>query len=457
MRTPIDHCSRWALAVACGLLAACVAAPPAPATREQAWVQATADGHWQLRAITTAAQCPPVRWSDGATPMVTRTGPGVIAARSKGGQPATKDAVFDLRSCEAAWPDAASTVQVGAQRLARPRQDFQHIVLIGDTGCRMKQSDNAFQDCLDAGQWPFAAIARAAAAQQPDLVVHLGDIHYRESPCPVAQPGCAGSPWGYGSDAWLADLFTPARPLLTAAPWVFVRGNHESCGRAGLGWFRFVDPAPWSTERSCEDPAQDERGEFSEPYAVALSADTQLIVFDSSFAAGLPKAADSVVGARYTAQLRRVSELAAAKPHNFFLNHHPVLGFAGSASGAAKPGHAGLLSVMAAEHPARLYAHGVDLVMNGHVHLFEAIGFASEHPAALVLGNSGSQMEGHVDPRAAMAAQPAPGAQVASFATQNGFGFATLDRVGEAWLLTEWDAAGQALLKCHLQVSRLHC
>jgi hypothetical protein len=389
--------------------------------------------------------------------MHTRAEPGVVAPRLQGGQADTKAAVFDVRSCEAPWPEGAAQVQVGAQRLARPQREPQHIVLIGDTGCRMKRSDNAYQDCLNPERWPFAAIARAAAAQQPDLVVHVGDIHYRESPCPPGRAGCAGSPWGYGADTWQADLFQPAAPLLAAAPWVFVRGNHESCSRAGMGWFRFVDAAPWVASRSCVNPEQDDQGDFSEPFAVALSADTQLIVFDSSFAAGQAYASDSAVYRHYTAQLRRVAELAASKPHSFFLNHHPVLGYAGSASGAVKPGNAALLSVMAAAHPARLYADGVDLVMNGHVHLFEALGFASAHPATLVLGNSGSQMEGHVSTDAALAAQPAPGAVVETFETQAGFGYATLDKSGAGWLLTEWDTAGHALKRCTITGRKLQC
>jgi 3',5'-cyclic AMP phosphodiesterase CpdA len=447
------------------LLAACTTpAPPPLAPPVQAWVQAAADGQWQVRAITSAAQCPKLRWADGQLPMRTRAAPAVLPARTLGAQPDSKASVFDLRSCEATWPASVARLQVvpageraAAQLLLQPRPEPQHIVLIGDTGCRMKQSENAFQDCLDPQQWPFAAIAQAAAAQQPDLVVHVGDIHYRESPCPPGRAGCAGSPWGYGADVWQADLFQPAAPLLAAAPWVFVRGNHESCSRAGLGWFRFVDAAPWAAPRTCEDPAQDSQGDFSEPYAVALSADTQLIVFDSSFAAGRAYAPESPVFQRYAAQLRRVAALAATKPHNFFLNHHPVLGFAGSADGAVKPGNAALLSVMAAAHPERLYADGVNVVMNGHVHLFEALGFASAHPATLVLGNSGSQMEGRVASQAALAAQPAPGAQVQSFATQAGFGFATLDRAGDLWRLSEWDVSGQRLLSCTIRGSRLSC
>ena len=45
---------------------------------------------------------------------------------------------------------------------------------------------------------------------QPDLVIHVGDYHYRESPCADGNEGCAGSPWGYGFDAWQADFLASA-------------------------------------------------------------------------------------------------------------------------------------------------------------------------------------------------------------------------------------------------------
>jgi hypothetical protein len=340
------------------LLAACAPLPasetlggPAP---EALWVQADARGAWAIRALTAAAQCPTLRWAQGELPMQTRAAPGRVAPRSDAVQADTKPADFPSRSCEVAWPAGAAEVQLGAQHLKRPAAEPRRIVLIGDTGCRMKASELAFQDCNDAERWPFARVARRAAAMAPDLVIHLGDLHYRESPCPVDKPGCAGSPWGYGDDAWAADLFRPAAPLLAAAPWVFVRGNHESCSRAGAGWFRYLDARPWSAQAACVTPQHDAAAEFTEPYAVALSADTQLIVFDSAFAAGKAYPAGHPVAARYAAQLQRVEALARNKAHSFFLNHHPVLAFGGSASGQPKPGHAGLLSVMAAAHPARL-------------------------------------------------------------------------------------------------------
>ena len=112
--------------------------------------------------------------------------------------------------------------------------------MIGDTGCRLKGKE--IQACNDPTAYPFAKTAQLAAAWKPDLVLHVGDYHYRENECPASAPGCEGSPWGYGWDAWSADFFSPGAPLLNAAPMVMVRGNHENCFRAGQGWMRFLDP-----------------------------------------------------------------------------------------------------------------------------------------------------------------------------------------------------------------------
>ena len=71
-------------------------------------------------------------------------------------------------------------------------------------------------------------------------------------PVPSDQPGCAGSPYGDNWAVWQKDFFNPAAPLLAAAPWVLVRGNHELCDRGGHGWFRLLDPHP--TPIDCTRP-----------------------------------------------------------------------------------------------------------------------------------------------------------------------------------------------------------
>ena len=90
----------------------------------------------------------------------------------------------------------------------------QRILVLGDTGCRIKGA--ALQACNDPAAWPFPPLAAAAAKLKPDLIVHVGDYLYRESACPAGNAGCAGSPWGDNWTTWQADFYTPAAPLLAA-------------------------------------------------------------------------------------------------------------------------------------------------------------------------------------------------------------------------------------------------
>ena len=111
-----------------------------------------------------------------------------------------KAAHFPVLSCETLAPLGAKSALVAGHKLVLPTSDLRRIVVIGDTGCTSKASDSIFQDCNNITAWPFSALAQQAAAQRPDLVVHLGDMHYRESPCSAGVAGCEGSPWGYGFD-----------------------------------------------------------------------------------------------------------------------------------------------------------------------------------------------------------------------------------------------------------------
>ena len=425
----------------------------------------TVQGHSAvLRVLTQAATCPQVQWEgQGAHTMALRVAPATIAQRAGGEQKHAKEAAFEVRVCEAAWPAGVTGASVAGRRVAAPKAEIRRIVIVADTGCRMKASEKAFQSCNDATQWPFAQVARAAAALKPDLVLHIGDIHYRESPCPVDNAGCAASPWGYGYDAWQADLFTPARPLLEAAPWVFVRGNHESCFRAGQGWFRFIDAQPWSEARSCNAPSLDGDADYSEPYAVAVTAQSQFIVFDSSKANGKPYGETDPAYAIYARQLASVAQLAQSPKDSFFLSHHPLLAVAQTKkSGKLKlAGNEGLQSVFSVQYPQRLFPQGVAVALHGHVHLFESMSFKGEHPASLVLGNSGSANEGAAPEAIATGTELYPGVEVEDYASRSEFGFATLDRVDGAapgqWLLTEYAVNGVPVLECSISGGKSRC
>jgi len=450
--TLTSHSSSWSQVV------------PAPVELDALFTVQAEDQHMIVRALTRAPVCPGVEWDgQAAQPMLLRASPATIPVRGDSAQKDSKEAVFDVLTCEAAWPAGVTRARVAGRNVPAPSADIRRIVIIADTGCRMKASENAFQPCNDPVKWPFAQVAQSAAATRPDLVIHIGDIHYRESPCPPGNAGCANVPWGFGYDAWQADFFTPAKPLLAAAPWVFVRGNHETCARAGQGWFRFIAPQAWRLERSCNDPAFDADADYSEPYAVPVDANTQFLVFDSSKTNGKPFQTTDWAFGKYTQELKTVGQLAQHKPDSFFMSHHPLLAVAPgkNASKFKLAGNEGLQSVFGVLYPERLFPEGVSVAIHGHVHFFESISFKSQHPVSLVLGNAGSANEGAIPQVLPPGSVLYPGAEVEDYAARAEFGFATLDRVDSAingaWLLTEYTTTGQAVLQCAISRGKSRC
>ncbi len=452
-----------ALAV-CSLLGACHAVQAEPQALASVYTVQAPQGQWVVRALTHATHCPGIAW-DGQPPvaMHLRAAQGTVAVRRDAAQADSKPAIFDVTSCEATWPAHAQSARIEGQAVPAPPKQIERILIVADTGCRLKASENAFQACNDADQWPFAQIAQSAARLQPDLVVHIGDVHYRESPCPAGNTGCAQATWGYGWDAWRDDFFKPAAPLLARAPWLFVRGNHESCFRAGQGWFRFLDALPWTDQRNCNTPDNDADGDFSEPFAAMISDSAQFIVFDSSKSSGKAYAPTDPAFLKYQKQLQAAAELTTHKAQNFFINHHPLLAAAPSKDPHQfkAGGSAGLQSVFETLEPDRLFPPGVTVAMHGHVHVFEAISFQSNHPVSLVMGNSGSLNEGQAPHVIKPTDRIYKNAVVSNYAARSEYGFATLDRsvkAGQAsWLLTEYTPQGQPVIRCHVQNGKSDC
>jgi hypothetical protein len=394
--------------------------PPAaaaqPAAVVAAWVALGPEGSATVRAVARGPACPSLAVDGQAVPMAVRAAPA---------PPAFPDTV-----CEAALPAGATGMAVGGLVLPQRRPAPQRIAVLGDTGCRLKEGD-PIQDCNDPAAWPLARVAASAAAWQPDLVVHVGDYLYREMPCPPKHAGCAGSPWGDNWAAWDADFFAPVAPLLRAAPWVFVRGNHELCSRGGDGWFRYLAPGPMP--RACTD--------FSPPYAVALDG-LRLLVLDSA-AADDRTAHPEQVGA-YAQQYAALWEQVRGPA--WLLQHKPLWAI----GQGDPPGPGGLFRA----NPTLQAATGnalppaVGLVLSGHLHNWELLTFADGRAAQLLVGNSGTGLDPPLS--VSLAGLEIAGTTVATGRAWHEHGFVTLEPRGDAWEATLRAVDGAPVLVCTL-------
>jgi hypothetical protein len=323
---------------------------------------------------------------------------------------AEANTAFSVRSCEYALPKKAQKVFVRNKALPVLPKKLNRIVIIGDTGCRLK--GDAIQACDQPTEWPFAQIAKHIADLKPDLVIHTGDYHYRET-----------KDWGYDWRAWEADFFKPAKPLLASTPWIMVRGNHEECARAGEGWRRFLDPYAFGS--ACTD--------YSSPYKVKI-ANQKFLVFDSAAALLHVKKSQKKI---YQAQFQTVRKMAEGNTPAWLLVHHPVWAVYQTQMGPfisntdslqAGIGSSGLLS-------------SIKLIASGHLHLVGWLQFNKDdlpaRPPQLIAGHSGSQLIDHFIDFSTFKGKKLDGQIVQDGWSRNGFGYLLATRKGNRWIITD--------------------
>jgi hypothetical protein len=417
---------RAGLAIAVNL-AVLVPAPAAQARIFAQWVELGPDGTSSVRAITDD-QCPQVIFDGIPTPMTVRAGPEQRIEN-------VKPAAFPVRSCESPVPQGAVAATLDGRVLPLPRPNPRRILVFGDTGCRIAR--NELQDCDDPSAWPFPQIAAAAATARPDLVIHVGDYHYREAPCPAERKGCARSPWGYGFDAWQADFFEPAAPLLAAAPWIMARGNHEDCSRAGEGWIRFLDWLPATA--NCRDLT----GIF-----LARLGDFGIVVVDGAHAE------DGKDDGALSGLLRsQFAEVAAKVPAEAWLVSHRPL----NAMRSAGDRPVNIVENAVQERAfGSLLPPGVRMTVAGHIHFFQAVDFGGASPPQLVVGTGGDNLE--AAPSISVVGADINGHKVINSVTYSGFAYMVWDRLGDLWTGTLFDADGKSLnRRCRLLDRLLTC
>jgi hypothetical protein len=376
------------------------------------------------------------------------------------------------------------------------------IVVIGDTGCRV--TDYTAQQCDSAVEWPFFRIAKAASAINPDLVIHVGDYHYREKPC-AGRTGCTDSPSGDNWQTWDSDFFKPAAPLLTAAPWLMLRGNHEDCTRAGAGWNLLVRPSLGlkSGERCPAD---------TDPDLFTFDR-LRMIVPDTASAEGYGREGRVVT---YRKQIRSLPRLPGEAGDETWLLTHQALAvsygrnkngsydaddmfsrvpetldaglreeicgatispmntyrqwLAGTAPEANPNDHQpgdqrGERPCLEATPAKPLPAPDISLVISGDTHTFQMFAPAptpeKNRPLQLIVGNGGDALE---------SSRAYPGSEKALLTAaanlfgvpgklwmRNTFGFAVLEKPEGAWTATLYDVDGKAIAQCSLDRSSAEC
>jgi hypothetical protein len=339
--------------------------------------------------------------------------------------------------CEFAVPSTARAASIDGQSLHLPRPDPASVVVIGDTGCRIKGA--RVQDCNDMSKWPLQSVATSAAGVKPELIIHVGDYLYRESVCPPdSQNKCGGTPVGDNWDTWNADFFAPAASLLAAAPWAFSRGNHEDCERAWRGWFYYLDPRPWKNECATYTPV----------YVVSLGV-RQLVMLDSS--ATVEDSLDPKQIAEYAAELRSVNV-----EHAWLVDHHPFWGLKpGDRKGDVRPLSAPLEAAWEQASPS-----GIEMVLSGHIHMFAVIPFDSGRPMQVISGDGGTQLSDPIP--ASVDGTVIQGTAVKGSQTRIDFGFTWLKKSpgkfkDDGWDLTLRSTAGTAMVHCAILNGHAAC
>jgi len=386
-------------------------------TLSPAWIAVSEGGQAVARIVVTDARACPAIQIDGAMHAMSLRQP-----LPEGLRPA----------CEFTIPHGAKSTSVNGQALALPHANPSRVIALGDTGCRIKGDE--LQACNDPQQWPFAQVASRAAEEKPDLVIHVGDYLYREMPCPAdKQFMCGGTPSGDTWDAWNADFFTPAAKLLAASPWAFSRGNHEDCGRSWRGWFYYLDPRPWNG--TCQ--------RFSPPYMIQLGT-FELMMLDSASVAS--NTLNEEQAAMYASQLASLHPVKA-----WLADHHPFWGMrTDAAEGKPAP-----VSPTLEEAWERASPKGIDLILSGHIHLFELLSYDHGRPTQLVAGDGGTNLAMALE--GSVKGVPVHGAAVVASESQRQFGYSLLTRHGKTWDLTLKNRVNHVLADCTLPSGHATC
>lgn len=387
------------------------------------WVELGPNNVIIARAITHSAQCPAIKLdSQNNSMQIMHT--------------STPD--FPVTVCQKIIPSNIHSASILGKNLPLPPISPTKIVIVGDSGCRINKSGRA-QNCNNPSRWPFGIVAKHAAAWKPDLVIHVGDYLYREYPCTANNPKCAGSPSGDNWSTWQADFFNPANSLLKNSPWIFARGNHESCQRAGNGWTRLLSPLNLT---NCTD--------YEPLYSIDLG-DTRLFILDTANADDVFAPIHEV--SIYTDNLKTIANSSAA--HNWIITHKPFW-FVRTNNNLDHIMQSMLPNAQQTAwniiHPAY-----VDLLISGHVHVFQTVNYDDERPPQIIVGASGATLNSGLIHIHQLKGYNSGGVNISSGISIYTFGYMTLEKQNNQWIAQMRTPYGKVLANCVLKQKLLYC
>ena len=333
-------------------------------------------------------------------------------------------AAFPVAVCEAIIPFGQALRVAGTGiTIAAAKKSPKHILVYGDSGCKSK-------DCSGPAH-PFDTLAAAGgrSSPPPNLIFHMGDYNYRgtggslvlnnrtfevydagdpvpdDPECQLSSPyysqNAADSPRPDSWDDWRLDFFEPARELLPKSPWIFARGNHELCSRAGPGWFYFLGPgsnlagAGMPQQRcppqgSLQEPDNQvlKHLAFVPPYRINLDT-LHLAVMDSANACDFH--APDATTSQYRNQFKQIASRLDAHSPAWLVTHRPIWGVTQRTVESGTTINQTLQTALAGTGSGKLPAP-VILSLAGHIHRFETVTFRDGGPPQIIIGNSGVKL-----------------------------------------------------------------
>jgi hypothetical protein len=328
--------------------------------------------------------------------------------------------------CESVVPAGHVSATIGTTKLKLPVANPKRFLLLADTGCRLNgalaSNGSNQQNCSSPTAFPLAYLASYEATFRPDLIVHVGDWFYRDTNCLTngveTFPGCNTptspnyEPWGDIFDSWNADVFYPMKPLLEAAPFIMVRGNHESCGRGARGWYALLDPRPYSFSnvacaKTAVYPAPTNNtpiynGDFEPTYVVPAN-NINFLVHDSSYAND--SAVDTGMAQNYDLDLTNLLASLGSGSMNIFTTHKPSFGlvYGSDGSGTRPVDNSGDFTEQSVfgggTYANSAFVFGVPpsvgLFLSGHIHQAQFVDFKdyTQYAPQLIVGVGGSLLD----------------------------------------------------------------